>query len=1256
MAGGEAEATIVTKVVKHLLGDAAETVAKDAGEDGLKAAAKDGVKDGAEATAKDGAEAAGKDGAEAAGKDARPPGSKCTGGDPIDLATGDVLLSQTDARLAGVLPFVVGRTHISSHRRGRLFGVSWASTLDQRLEPGLAEVVFTASDGMVLRFPSPERPEAGVRAVEGPRQWWLVMTADGGYVLTDRTTGQRSHFPPPGRHGWSDLPLAAITDPNGNRIDFDYDDDGTLAQVRHSAGHRVIVDTEPSAAGGRRVVALRLRGSGRTDDVVLMRYAYDERGDLAEVTNATGRPHRFLYDDEHRLTGWADREGHRYEYGYDGAGRAVTGEGTGGYLNTRLEFQGRRTVMTDSLGHSTTYEFNDAYQLVAVTDPLGNTVRTTWDRHHQLLTQTDALGHTTRFTYDDDGNPLSVTRPDGTESRVTYDEAMLPVRRGEPGGGEWRYAYDERGNLVQVTDPGGAVTSYRYDGRGHLVAVRDPMGAVTGIECDAAGLPVAVTGPLGGVTRYERDVFGRVVTATDGVGGVTRYGWTIDGQAAWRTRPDGATERWAYDGEGNLAEHTDPLGSAARTETGPFACPTAKTGPDGRRLEFGYDTELRVVSVTNAENLVWRYSYDAAGNLVSETDFNGRELTYTHDAAGRLTSRTNPLGETTEYTRDALGRIVERRSGDGVARFSYDDDGRLTGAANESAVLAFERDALGRMTSETCDGRTLTSVYDANGRRVARRTPSGAESVWTYDAAGLPVTVRTGGQTIRFGHDAAGREVERHIGTASSLTQRYDPAHRLIAQTIWGAPEPANADEPRLLQHRAYSFRADGSVTAIADRVSGERSFELDLTGRVTAVHARGWAERYAYDGSGNLSQATWPSASPESQDQVRSLDAAAAGDREYDGTLIRRAGRVRYEHDAQGRMVLRQRATLSSGPATWRYTWDTEDRLVGVRTPDGTSWRYRYDPLGRRVAKQRLRADGQVAEQVDFCWDGVRLAEQAHTSWSDERRDWITVGTVWEYAPGGFTPLAQTERLFARNASQQWIDHRFHAIVTDLIGTPSELVDTGGNIAWANRTSLWGGGSSRTSGDVTCPLRFPGQYYDDETGLHYNYHRHYDPLLGRYGSGDPLGLRGGLNPHAYVPNPLAWHDPLGLTPASLDQVIRELGQAGMSVTDYDVVHVPEIRDLDGSLILGRSSVDGAGNPLLGPRGRPLIEVTDHGLSPRIDPEFGPRTGKENAIETIYHEIHHIKSNQLRGHGDSEDSAEKYGRKMLDKFRGRCGA
>jgi RHS repeat-associated protein len=357
--------------------------------------------------------------------------------------------------------------------------------------------------------------------------------------------------------------------------------------------------------------------------------------------------------------------------------------------------------------------------------------------------------------------------------------------------------------------------------------------------------------------------------------------------------------------------------------------------------------------------------------------------------------------------------------------------------------------------------------------------------------------------------------------------------------------------EGRRIQHRAYSYRADGNLIGIEDRLSGTHRFDLDAPGRVTAVHAAGWTERYAYDDAGNQTQADWPTTHP---------GAEATGPRAYVGTRITRAGSVRYEHDALGRITLRQKTRLSRKPDTWRYEWDAEDRLTSVTTPDGTRWRYTYDPLGRRTAKLRLSEDGEtVLERVDFTWDGTTLCEQTTTS-SDLPNP---VTLTWDHQ--GLRPLSQTERITAADAPQEEIDSRFFAIVTDLVGTPNELIDEQGEIAWHTRSTLWGTTAWAANSNTYTPLRFPGQYYDPETGLHYNYFRHYEPETARYLTPDPIGLTPSPNPATYVDNPHIWMDPQGLTPCfGARKSAGELRNSPGSVTGGD-----SLRDVEGKWLKG---------------------------------------------------------------------------------------
>ncbi|MCZ4121138.1 RHS repeat-associated core domain-containing protein [Streptomyces sp. H39-S7] len=1042
--------------------------------------------------------------------------------DPIDVVTGEMVLPQVDVDLPGILPVLLERAHISSYRAGRWFGKSWASTLDQRLELDGQGVCFVADDGMLLQYPVPAR-DVPVLPVAGPR-WPLVWDGSpaGIVTVTDPDSGRTLHFDPngptlPTASGQPvQLPLRALSDRNGQRIDIDYSEDGVPTGIRHAAYRLRVATSEGHIAAlylldGTREGSAEQGADGHERqepaEILLGRFGY-ENGHLAEVFNSSGRAARFGYDDHGRITGWEDRKGTGYAYLYDSEGRCVRTTGSDGFLSGTFDYDTDRrvTVHTDSLGHTTTFHYNEELQVTLETDALGHSTASEWNSRDQLLAHTDALGRTTRYTRDAEGNLLAIRRPDGTSTTAEYNALRLPESITEPDGSRWRFGYDERGNLLTVTDPIEATTRHTYDELGRVRAVTDALGHTRRIEADAAGRPVVLTDGSGSSTRYAYDTLGRVIAITDPTGGVTRFTWSVEGLLTSRTSAAGNTEQWVYDGEGNLVRHIEPTGAVNRFESTHFELMTARTAPDGSRMEFAYDTELRLTRVTNQQGSTWTYEYDPLGNLLRETDFNGRVLSYRYDAAGQLVERVNAAGQSVEYLRDALGNIAEQSCGGLVTTFRYDRLGRMVGASNADVDVAFELDGAGRVVAETCNGRVLRNTYDLLGRRTRRLTPGEAVSTWEYDADHRPTALRAAGQVLRFGYDATGREVGRQLGS-TTLRREWDDDHRLTAQTL------ADADS-RVTLSRRYTYRADDYLTAVDDSAGGSRGYDLDPAGRVTAVHAGTWTERYAYDAAGNLTEAQWPTG-PDPE------DAGVLGARTFTAALVGRAGRTTFEHDAQGRVVRRSRKQLSGGSRTWEYRWDGEDRLTDAITPDGRHWRYLYDPLGRRTAKQLLDGDGRVLERTDFTWDGTVLAEQ----WSSAQGRTLTL----DWAPDSGLPVAQTDRVPLSDASQGEFDERFYGIVTDLLGTPTELVSPDGHIGWSLETSLWGNPLPTPRGETECPLRFPGQYHDDETGLHYNYFRYYDPTVGRFQSLDPLGLAGGPNPGWYVPNPTAWIDPYGL-------------------------------------------------------------------------------------------------------------------------------
>ncbi|WP_330446360.1 RHS repeat-associated core domain-containing protein [Streptomyces anulatus] len=1027
--------------------------------------------------------------------------------DPVDVATGEMTLPQTDLALPGILPLVLRRTHLSGYRYGHWFGRSWASTLDERIEldPLGGGAVWSREDGSLLVYPRLPLAEDddGVLPVEGPR----LPLRHGGqsngettYLVTDPRSGLTRSFRGGPYNASPAYWLREIEDRNLNRIDFARLGDGSPTAVVHSGGYRVALAVEDS-----RVRELSLR----TPDgpVTVMRYGYDPLGNLDAVINSSGLPLRFTYDPDDRITSWTDRNDSTFRYVYDDVGRVVRTVGPDGYLSSTFAYDvhpetgDRVSRYTDSLGATKIHQFNDRLQAVAEIDALGGVTHRSFDRYDRLLSRTDPLGRTTTYTYDDRGNPVRVEHPDGTVARVEYNELNQLAAVTGADGGTSRQDYDGRGNPTLFTRPDGSTTRLTHGPQGQLIGVDDSLGALDRLRCDAAGLPLAVRGPLGTVTRYIRDAFGRPVRITDPQGRTTELEWTVEGKLAHRTDPDGSQQSWTYDGEGNCLAHTDATGGETSFEYTHFDLVAARTTPGGARQEFTHDTELRLTRVTNPQGLTWDYTYDAAGRTNAETDYDGRTLRYSHDACGQLLARTNGLGQTVRYERDLTGRVTAKDADGSVTRFAYDIHGRLASATGPDGELSYVRDSSGRVLREVCDGRELVNTYDETGRRTRRVTPSGAVSSWSFPA-GRTAELDASGRRLSFRFDETGRETDRRIGDALAVDLAYDPAGRLIDQVV-------RTTGDRVLQRRAYKYRPDGHLASAEELTGSRKRLEVSRDGRVTDVTAENWSERYAYDEAGNQTSGSWPGAGD------------ASGPREYAGTRITRAGRVRYEHDAQGRVILRRKTRLSRKPETWRYGWDAEDRLVSVTTPDGTRWRYLYDALGRRSAKQRLAEDGAtVAEEVAFTWDSDTLCEQTTSTTGSPD----SVALTWDH--DGAKPVTQVER---RLVDQTEVDSRFFAIITDLIGTPRELVDEQGEVAWCTRSALWGATSWNRDAGAYTPLRFPGQYFDPESGLHYNRHRHYDPESGRYLSPDPLGLTPAPNAVTYVDDPTRWIDPLGL-------------------------------------------------------------------------------------------------------------------------------
>ncbi|TRD88885.1 RHS repeat domain-containing protein, partial [Salmonella enterica] len=224
----------------------------------------------------------------------------------------------------------------------------------------------------------------------------------------------------------------------------------------------------------------------------------------------------------------------------------------------------------------------------------------------------------------------------------------------------------------------------------------------------------------------------------------------------------------------------------------------------------------------------------------------------------------------------------------------------------------------------------------------------------------------------------------------------------------------------------------------------------------------------------------------------------------------------LHYRYDEYGRGVEKRGRN-----GTQHYRWDAEHRLTEVAVIRGSTVRrygYGYDAPGRRVEKHELDAEGKPYNRTTFLWDGMRLAQECRLGRSS---------SLYIYSDqGGHEPLARVDRAAPGEADEVLYYH------TDVNGAPEEMTDGRGNIVWEAGYQVWGNLThEKETRPVQQNLRFQGQYLDRETGLHYNLYRFYDPDIGKFISGDPISIRGGINLYQYAPNPISWIDPLGLTP-----------------------------------------------------------------------------------------------------------------------------
>lgn len=1045
-------------------------------------------------------------------------------GHPVDVIAGRLLTDAVDFELPGPIPLRFERNYDSAWSgRASPVGFGWSHSLDQAVwvEPG--QVVIRAEDGRELEIALP-RDGAREEVFDPLHRVTVRRLAEGRWSVRMADGLERVFAPVPGGEV---ARLVEIREPAGSSIRLEYDGRGRLEWALDSGGRRVRFVHDD---GGRLVQVLlpHPEHEGLTGHV---RYEYDEAGDLVRVVDALGHAAGFAYEN-HRMVRETLRGGLSFYFEYDGWGpeaRCVHTWGDGGIYDHRLVYDAARatTVVTNSCGETAVYRAGDRGVVREVVDPRGGVSRYEHDAWLRRTAEIDPLGQVTRLAYDARGNCTRIVGPDGVAIAVTYNAEDLPVAAVDAVGGRWCWAYDEAQRLIAYTDPLGQTTRYHYHGR-LPAGIVDPAGRELRLEHDSAGNLVAVALPGGGRCARRYDRRGRVREVVEVGGDVVRVEYDLLDRVVAVHAADGATREHAYDAAGDLVRVRAGGREVTMTYTGLRRLASRSEG--GTTVGFAYDTEGRLRAVTHELGAVYRFELDAAGDLKAEYGFDGLRRLYTRDAAGRIVEAHRPGGLRTRYDYDAAGEIVAVSHSDGSGdRFVYRADGELIEARHvepgaEEVVVTIERDLLGRVVRERQGGHWVASRYGRDGLRAEVWSSLGGRQAIARDPAGDVRRIEADGWSAEFMRDARGLEVERRLpGGVRSVWQR-DALGRPVVHRVERAARPrldgsvAPGLPSRVLRGVGLAWDVDSQLRRIED--AGRGAIELGHDARgflVSSIRAGGQELLRLPDALGNL------------------FRRADRGDRRYGpaGQLLAADG-VAYAYDGEGNLV---RKTLADG-AVWTYQWSASGTLVAVVRPDGEVVRFAYDALGRRVLKRfrgrttRWLWDGDVPLHEWTCGGEETEPEPAPApeeggAGAEERARRAANPTngppcevlTWLFEPDSFAPLA---RLSSR-------ERRWASVVCDHLGTPVALVDADGEVVWSAELDVFGQVERFTGERGRCPFRFPGQYEDEETGLHYNRFRYYDPAAGQYVAQDPLGLLAGTRMYGYVRDPSRSTDVLGL-------------------------------------------------------------------------------------------------------------------------------
>ena len=719
-----------------------------------------------------------------------------------------------------------------------------------------------------------------------------------------------------------------------------------------------------------------------------------------------------------------------------------------------------------------------------------------YDGAGRVLRQKDTNGVISELQYHPRGW-VSARIVRGADDNSTSDDAITTI------------SYYPTGLVEQVTQPDGALTRYTYDDAHRLTAIRDGLGNRIAYTLDASSNRTAeqTFDPSNQLTRQLSRVYN-----------------TLNQLSELRNAQQQTLVSNTYDANGQVDTSTDGLGRITDQDYDPLGrlvksiSNVQGVGADRAEVNFAYDAEDRLRSVTDPNGLQTQYGYNGLGDLITLDSPDTGLTSYTYDSAGNRKTQTDARGITLSYAYDKLNRITSLAPPTAAQAISFTYD-TPTGIC--AAGETFGKGRMAKMTDESGNSRFCYNHHGASVRKVQAVTGGPTRTVrHNYDAAGRVETqILPSGATVRFVRDSQGR-VSSVYGKPTSaaaevplisqleylpfgplttlqfangrtLSKQYDLDYGIdriqdnaasqalvldFQRDLLGNIEAFSEGQGATLKQRQIGYDGQNRLTSVSENSAELEGFAYDATGNRTQQRNSGTAQPYAYAaGSHRLSSAG---------SQARNYSAAGHTETISDGR--------QFVYDDHGR--LREAWLNGTLVAGYRYNGKGE-RVVKLHPTDATLNTYFvYDDAGHLIGEYKKT--------------GTRIAEYV---WVDDQ-------------------------LVAIYSSHDGANYQF--VETDHLGTPRVVVHPTKNTViwrWDLSGSAFGLHPAIQDPDgnnkaFVLNLRFPGQYYDSESGLHYNYFRDYDPTTGRYVESDPIGLDGGLSTYAYVSGrPLQAIDPLGL-------------------------------------------------------------------------------------------------------------------------------